>query len=202
VGVTLWTTCFGTYGRFLDGWQDAALQAGADEVLVVSDVPRPVSDGVRLLVASTPFQYQEAGLRNVACEHASEDWLWQIDVDDRILPGAASMVEGQTAGVVQVGYIRSDGFEYVPRALRADVYLNCEGNPYVSGSPFTREAYLLSGGFPDVAWSDWGLWRRMARAGVAVAAAGRVAYLYRWEPHDSVTGLYGDPRHVAEVLAL
>jgi len=123
-------------------------------------------------------------------------------VDDRILPGMARLVDGVTAGVLQVGYIRSDGFQYVPPALAPDEYLQWGGNPYVSGSPFTRAAFELSGGFPDIAWSDWGLWRRMARQRVEVASAGLVAYRYRWEPHDSVTGLYADPRHVAQVLAL
>jgi len=202
VGVTLWTTCFGNYGRFLDGWTDAALQAGADEILVVSDIVRPVPESVRLVVTSTDFEFREAGFRNTACEFAEHDWLWQIDVDDRILPGAARLVDGVTAGVLQVGYIRSDGFQYVPPALPADDYLRWGGNPYVAGSPFTRQAFQASGGFPDIALSDWGMWRRMARAGVAVASAGVVAYQYRWEPHDSLTGVYTDSQHVADVLAL
>jgi len=202
VGVTLWTTCFGSYGRFLDGWVEAAVESGADELLVVSDIVRPVPDGVRLVVSSTDFRFREAGFRNTACRYAAHDWLWQIDVDDRILPGMARLVDGVTAGVLQVGYVRSDGFQYVPPALSPEEYLGWGGNPYVSGSPFTRDAFDRSGGFPDVAWSDWGLWRRMARARVASAAAGVVAYRYRWEPHDSVTGLYGDPQNVADVMAL
>jgi len=202
VGVTLWTTCFGSYGRFLDGWLDAALQAGAGEVLVVSDIVRPVPAGVRLVVTSTDFKFREAGFRNTACEYAEHDWLWQIDVDDRIAPGAARMVEGHTAGVVQVGYHRSDNMIYIPPAIPNERYLSSGGNCYVSGSPFTRQAFEVSGGFPDIAWSDWGLWRRMARAGVTFAAANEVAYWYRWEPHDSVTGIYTDPQHVADVLAL
>jgi hypothetical protein len=202
MAVTLWTTCFGSYGRFLDGWIDAAMRSGADEILVASDTPRPVPDGVRLEVVDTDFRFREAGFRNEACALAEHEWLWQIDVDDRIVPDAARMVEGHTAGVVQVGYQRSDGPIYIPGVIANERYLASGGNSYVSGSPFTREAFEASGGFPDIAWSDWGLWRRMARAGVTFAAANQVAYWYRWEPHDSVTGIYTDPQHVAEVLAL
>jgi hypothetical protein len=200
MGVTLFTTCFGTYDRFLPGWLDAALVSGADEVLVVADRVLPVPDGVRLHVASTDFRFVEAGLRNVACEEAREGWLWQIDVDDRILPGAVRLLEGQTADVVQVGYERSDGMMYVPGVIPNADYLASGGNCYVSGSPF-RATLFESVRFPDIAWSDWGFWRLAARAGATFAAAWEVAYRYRWEPHDSVTGIYTDPQHIVEVLA-
>ena len=202
MAVTLWTTCFGSYGRFLDGWIDAAMRSGADEILVASDTERPVPDGVRLEVVDTDFRFREAGFRNEACGLAEHEWLWQIDVDDRIVPDAASMLEGQSSGVVQVGYQRSDGQVYIPSVIANERYLASGGNSYVAGSPFTRKALEVAGGFPDVALSDWGLWRKMARAGVTFAASGRIAYLYRWEPHDSLTGVYTDPQHVADVMAL
>jgi hypothetical protein len=201
MGVTLFTTCFGTYDRFLPGWLDAAVASGADEVLVVADRLLPVPDGVRLHVGGTDFRFVEAGLRNVACEEASGEWLWQIDVDDRILPDAVSVLDGQSADVVQVGYQRSDGFTYVPGVIPNVEFLASGGNPYVSGSPF-RASLFGQVRFPDVAWSDWGFWRLAARAGAQFAAGGRVAYRYRWEPHDSVTGLYTDPQHIRDVLCL
>jgi glycosyltransferase involved in cell wall biosynthesis len=201
MGVTLFTTCFGSYGRFLPGWLDAAAESGADDVLVVSDILRPVPNGVRLVVASTKAVYRESGFRNIACKHGREDWLWQIDVDDRIVPGATRMVEGVSADILQVGYRRSDGFVYVPQAISNERYLRCGDNPYVSGSPF-RRSLLDKVQFPDVAWSDWGFWRLAARASAVFSAAGEVAYEYRWEPDDSVTGLYWDPQHVKDVLAL
>ena len=201
MGVTLFTTCFGEYGRFLDGWLEAAVQSGADELLVVSDVPRPVRDGVRLVVSSTDAVYRESGFRNIACEHGREDWLWQIDVDDRVFPGATKMVDGVEADVLQVGYHRSDGFVHIPRVIPNDQYLRSGGNSYVSGSPFRRTLFDQVQ-FPDVAWSDWGFWRLAARAGATFAAAGEAAYRYRWEPGDSVTGLYSDPKHIRDVLAL
>jgi glycosyltransferase involved in cell wall biosynthesis len=201
VGVTLFTTCFGAYGRFLPGWLEAAEQSGASDVLVVSDVVREVPSWVRLVVASVDAQYRESAFRNVACHHGLGEWLWQIDVDDRILPDAAGMVDGVDGDVLQVGYRRSDGFVYVPAVVDNDRYLCFRSNGYVSGSPF-RASLFDTVRFPDVAWSDWGFWRLAARSGAKFVAAGQVAYEYRWEPDDSLTGLYQDDRHVAEVMSL
>lgn len=198
MGVTVFTTCFGTYDRFLPGWLDAAVACGADEVLVVADRMLPVPDGVRLHVATTGFTYREAGLRNVAVEVATHDWVWQIDVDDRIMPDALEVLDGQTADVVQVGYVRSDGWVHVPQVMSNANYLASGGNSYVSGSPFRR---TLNVKFPDLAWSDWGFWRLAARSGATFAAAGRACYFYRMDWADSVTGIYTDPQHVIDVLS-
>jgi glycosyltransferase involved in cell wall biosynthesis len=201
MGVTLFTTCFGGYGRFLPGWLDAAAESGADEVLVVSDIVRPVPSDVRLVVSSTDFRFREAGFRNAACRFASQKWLWQIDVDDRIVPDAVQLLAGHDADIVQVGYVRTDGMTYVPDVIPNVEFLASGGNPYVSGSPF-RASLFAQVQFPDVAWSDWGFWRLAARAGARFAAAGQVGYVYRWEPHDSVTGVYTDPQHIRDVLCL
>jgi len=196
--VTVWTTVFGTYHRFLDGWLDAALAAGPDRVLVVSDrVLRVPAD---VVVATPSGRFPEASMRNVGCEH-SDGWLWQVDVDDRIMPDALGVLDGRDCDVVQVGYRSTRGPTPLPLPLTNEQFLGRDGNLWMSGSPFTKDMWVRAGGFPDVAWSDWAFWRRCCRAGARVEFARRPCYVYREEPDDSVTGRYQDPLHIREALA-
>lgn len=196
MSVTVWTTVFGTYHRFLGGWLEAAHGANPDRVLIVSDRPLNVDGDV--IVAEPYGEFPEAHMRNVACE-SGHGWLWQIDVDDRIMPDALGVLEGRSCDVVQVGYQSTAGGIHIPTVVAHDLFLG-GWNRYISGSPFTKDVWVRAGGFPHVAWSDWGFWRRCARIGAKFEAAGRACYVYREEPHDSLTGRYQDARHVAEVM--
>jgi hypothetical protein len=196
VTVTVWTTVFGGYHRFLDGWLVAAHAAHPDRLLVVSD--RTLSVNADVIVAEPYGEFPEAHMRNVACE-AAKGWLWQIDVDDRIMPDALGVLEGRDCDVVQVGYRSTQGGIHIPTVVPHNLFL-AGPNRYISGSPFTKDMWVRAGGFPHIAWSDWGFWRKCARAGGRFEAAGRACYIYREEPHDSVTGKYQDARHVREAM--
>jgi hypothetical protein len=196
--VTVWTTVFGSYHRFLEGWLQAAEMARPDRLLVVSD--RPLKVPADVIVAEPVGEFPEHRFRNLACEVA-DGWLWQIDVDDRILPDALEVLAGRSCDAVMVGCVTSRGSEYIPAVMPHADFL-AGPNRYLSGSPFTKQLWERAGGFPDVAWSDWGFWRRCARAGARFEAAGRACYWYREEPQDSLTGRYSDLSHVAAVMAL
>jgi hypothetical protein len=196
--VTVWTTVFGRYHRFLDGWMENAVKAGPDRIMVVSD--RPLDIAADVIVATPQGRFPEAYMRNVGCE-AGDGWLWQIDVDDRIMPDALEVLAGRDCDIVQVGYVSTAGGRRLPTLTSNEQYLSLGHNEWMSGSPFTKDMWVRAGGFPDIAWSDWGFWRRCCRAGARVEAGGRVCYVYREEPHDSVTGGYQDDVHIAEALA-
>ena len=198
MSVTIWTTVFGGYHRFLGGWLEAAEAANPDRILVVSDLRLKVSADV--VVARPSGRFPEASMRNVACQNG-DGWLWQIDVDDRIMPDALQVLKGRTCDIVQVGYVSTAGGRRLPTMTSNEQYLAQRHNEWMSGSPFTKDIWERAGGFPDIAWSDWGFWRRCCRAGAAVEAGGQVCYIYREEPHDSVTGRYQDPVHITEALA-
>ena len=195
--VTVWTTVFGGYHRFLPGWLEAAEAANPDRILVVSDLRLKVSADV--VVARPSGRFPEASMRNVACRNG-DGWLWQIDVDDRIMPDALQVLNGRVCDIVQVGYVSTAGGRRLPTLTSNEQYLNNRHNEWMSGSPFTRDIFERAGGFPDIAWSDWGFWRRCCRAGAVVEAGGQVCYIYREEPDDSVTGRYQDERHITEAL--
>jgi hypothetical protein len=197
VEVTVWTTVFGTYHRFLPGWLESARLAGPDRILVVSD--RPLDVDVDVVVAQPEGRFPEAYMRNVACENG-DGWLWQVDVDDRIMPDALRVLEGRECDIVQVGYVSTAGGHRNPTLTSNEQFLNNGHNEWMSGSPFTKDMWTRAGGFPDIAWSDWGFWRRCCRAGARVEAAGRPCYVYREDPSDSVTGRYQDAVHIVEAL--
>jgi hypothetical protein len=194
--VTVWTTVFGTYHRFLDGWLEAATQAGADRLLIVSD--RPLDVPADVVVQEPQGAFPESFMRNVACKNG-DGWLWQIDVDDRIMPDALEVLHGRDCDVVQVGYVTGKRGLCIPAVVPNARYLNSP-NGYTSGSPFTKDVWERAGGFPDIAWSDWGFWRRCARVGARFEAAGRTCYVYRQDYADSLTGKYQDKRHVREAM--
>lgn len=196
--VTVWTTVFGGYHRFLPGWLDAAAAARPDRLLIVSD--RHLEVPADVIVAEPVGEFPEHRFRNIACE-AADGWLWQIDVDDRIMPDAVGVLAGRTCDVVMAGFETTSGGRHVPEVLPHSDFLQGP-NRYASGSPFTRDVWERAGGFPNIAFSDWGFWRRCARIGSTFEAAGRPCYWYRDEPEDSLTGRYTDPRHFADVMAV
>lgn len=198
VSVTLWTTVYGTYHRFVDGWLEAARQAGADRLLIVSD--RPLDVDADVVVAQPSGAYLYPSLLNVACEHM-DGWTWRMDVDDRILPGVVRMLEGRDCDVLQVGLQGTRGAVNIPQALPNEQMLALRYNPYRASSAFTTDVWRRAGGFPDIAHCDWGFWRRCARIGARFEASGEVAYIYREEPEDSLVGLYADPFYNDQAMA-
>ena len=199
--VTIWTTCFGNYARFLPDWCEAALAAGPDDILVIADRELPVPTGVRLEVHDVPRKFPEAQLRNIAVSRCETEWVWPIDVDDSIYPDALGALSGKDCEVIQVGFVASNGWHYIPEVIPNEDYLKLDHNPYVSGSPF-RKRIFETVNYPSIAFSDWGLWRKAARAGFAFEADPEPRYRYRWEPGNSLSGKYIASRHKRAALRL
>ena len=77
-----------------------------------------------------------------------------------------------------LGYHRQNGEYYTAPQLTASEYLEQPGNPFPACSAIRRDSYLRAGGFPDVAFQDYGLWRRMAHVGMTFQASTRAHYRY------------------------
>jgi hypothetical protein len=196
--LTLYTVVFGDdYHTYVDGWLDAALNVGADEVLIVSDRHRFVPDGVRLVMHQTGYHFREAGMRQHAVQLAQSEWVWLIDVDDRVLPDVAGVVD-RDADVVQAGFIRSDGDVYIPNVIPHSTFLEQRMNRYVGTSPVRRDTLLKVGGWPDVGYADWALWRKLARARARFVSADRICFEYNWHPETSLTGKKRNRRELVD----
>lgn len=205
MSVTVVTCIFGE-GRdhFLPGWIEATLAAGPDDVIVASDHSRKVTGDVRQYVSSpTPdWRWPIAWHWNRAFGFARTEWVWIMGVDDRIRPDALRLLEGRDEDVLQVGYHRdSDDMQYIPGARPEAAILAAPDNGLVGCVPLRRAAWEAVGGFPDVAFEDWGMWRRMARAGCRFGWIDAVAYDYHWDPGSNATTQYMNPANIAEALA-
>ena len=204
MGVTIFAGLYGdVYDSYVSKWLKAVKAAKPDRIIIGSDRDRTI-DGVDVVVGTCTGTHPSAFFQNLAAGKARTEWVWQMQIDDLIHKDALTGLDEVTADVWQVGYDRTDGARYIPPALSAGELLAAPDNPFVMASPVRRKAFAAVGGYPDIAYEDWGLWRLMARAGYTFAAAGKTAFAYNWHPETSRTSQ--DARHretnMSEALAL
>lgn len=198
--VTVVSCVYGpTFARFLPRWSEhvALLSPKPDAVIVAADWPHDVP-GARVIASECPWRHPQAWYLNQAIAAADTEWVWIVDVDDCARPDGLAGLDQVDADVWQTGYLRSDGETYVPgpEALAA------AGNMLVAGSAIRTKAFWDVGGFPDVAFQDWALWRKLQAAGARFAFSGRVNFDYMRHSHTrGATELTADRRaeHVQEM---
>lgn len=114
-----------------------------------------------------------------ALAQATTEWIWVVDIDDLAMPDALNGIEAVNADVWMMGYLRlPDELLYLPPLMSNDQILSSHHNQLVGGSAFRRDAFDEVGGFPDVAFQDWALWRRMARHGMRFQMSDRAHFYY------------------------
>jgi hypothetical protein len=117
-----------------------------------------------------------------AIDYVDTDWFWICDIDDQVMPDGLAGLDEIAADVWQVGFHRSDGEIYLPPRLTNDEYLALEKNVYVGSSMVRTEAFHNVGGFDDIAFQDWGLWRKLARDGHTFDVSDRPHFEYTLHP--------------------
>jgi hypothetical protein len=106
------------------------------------------------------------------------------------------------ADVVAVGLKISDSANYIPQAISNDTIINTESNYLNCGSPIRRVAWEKVGGYPDIAFTDWGMWRILARADAKFYFPNRVGYIYRKDSANSMSGWAETTQNKEEALEL
>lgn len=140
------------------------------------------------------WKHLQAQLLNYAIERATTEWVWILDIDDQALPDALEGIQDVQADVWQMGYER-DGDPYAVPQLTGYEYLNQPGNPFTAGSAIRTDAFQHVGGFSDIAFQDWGLWRKLAMRGAIFQSSGRAHYVYnRHDQTRSAVELTNDNR--------
>lgn len=156
------------FGQFVPRWEEAV--AALD--------PPPAATVLAVNEDLGSWRYPQAGHLNAAVEQVETEWVWFLDIDDIAFPDALEGLDRVASDVWQLGYLRSDGEEYIPPQLSADEVLAAERNPFVAGSCVRTEAFRRVGGFRDIALQDWGLWRALAAAGASFQPSGRAHFHY------------------------
>lgn len=171
------------YERFTGRWEAAIaeLETRPLESIVLCDSNYPIRSA-HVFVDDCPWRHAQAYYLQRAVELAMTEWVWILDIDDVALPDALFGIDSILADVWLFGYERSDGLEHVPPALTNDEYLASVRNEYAACSAFRRDAFIRAGGFPDVAFQDWALWRRLAASGATFEASDRAHYRYMRHP--------------------
>jgi hypothetical protein len=209
--VSIVTVIYGdAYDRYLAPWIDASLAAKPDDILVVTDMPRcdehhyarnRITEITKSVASG--WRFPTSALLNCAFEWAKTEWVWVVGVDDKIRPDALTVLqENNDADIVQVGYARSDGYYYTPPAWSNADIVQHTNNGLFACSPVKRDAWLRVGGYPDVAFEDWAMWRKMARAGCVFAYTDQIAVDYSWHPETNATMRYlSDDQNTIDALA-
>jgi len=192
----------GWYEEYIDGWFDACLAAQPQQIVLVSDRIRSVPAGVTLRVVEPSKQkYPIPYYSNRAVEALDTDWCWNMDIDDLIRPGALWEITVVDAEVYAAGMRTSQGINHVPRGLDSWRVLSSKANHVPAGSAFKKWLWEKVGGYPDIGFHDWGLWRLMAREGARFAVSGQVLYDYR-TGHVSMSDGFDIKLFTAEVMTL
>lgn len=209
LSVTVVTSMYGSLAhRFFEGWWKYVqrLDPAPDRVIVATDNGWSIDGAADMVVTRCPWRHPQAWHQNQALRLVDTDWVWLVDIDDHAKPDALAGLDDVRADVWLMGFERSDdGFTYIPPKLTNDEYLAGDGNPYPAGSAIRTEAVCALGGFLDVAFQDWSLWRRLAAAGYEFEVSGRIHYTYQRHPYTrSELELTPDTRerNVAEMLSL
>lgn len=194
MSVTVITCCYGTrHPSFWKSWWQSVqqLDPAPDQAIICYDGIRGrLGEDLRTVPLRTVWsvnahrwRYPQAYYLQRAVEAAETEWVWILDIDDIALVNALDGLDAVAADVWQMGFLRSDGERYVVPTMTNAEYLDGIGNPYVAGSAFRVDAFKEAGGFPDIAFQDWGLWRRLARAGAWFESSGRPHFHYMRHPH-------------------
>jgi len=193
------------HGRFFPRWVDAVrkLEPAPERVIVATHSPWDF-DGVDLLRVACTWTHPQAFYMQRAIELADGcEWVWPLDIDDIPLADALLELEFDDADVLQLGFIRSDGVSYVPPELENDDYLASWTNPYVGASLLRRDAFLRVGGYADVAFQDWAIWRRLAASGARFRSTGRTHFHYMQHPYTRTAtelGIELRAAHIDEMI--
>ncbi len=174
VSIAAVTAAYGDFVRFVPAWEEAMYALGCDEVLVLTDAAYD-PDTWSHSAWKNPCAYY---FQQIASE-ARSDWIWPLGVDDMPVSDALDGLGDVDADVWQMGYQQSsDGVVCIPPQRTAGEFLASRFNYFVGGSPYRREMFERCGGYPDIVFEDWGLWRRMARHGARFESSGRVNFHY------------------------
>lgn len=170
MSVTVVSCVYGDFERFEPDWQDAInqLDPAPDDVIVAS-----------VNSWSHPWRHTQAWALQQAIDQVETEWFWICDMDDQVMSDGLDGLDEIAADVWQLGFLRSDGELYCPPRMSAAQYLASGKNVYVGASMIRTEAFRAVGGYDDIAFQDWGLWRKLARAGTTFEFSDRAHFHYQ-----------------------
>jgi hypothetical protein len=179
--VLAWGEPGNRYSGFVGRWWEAvmAMSPKPAEVVVVHSEPEPLGllnaapAGMKLV--AVPCEGTAPQMANAGVRAASQPWFSAIGVDDTYRPDAFKHLEAATqvgAEIVVWNHQERDS-DHVWECFWSPAVLR-RANTVQGASPVRRSLWERAGGFPDVAWWDWGFWLRAAAAGAVAMETGAI----------------------------
>ena len=140
-----------------------------------------------MVAGSCDQRYPIPYFSNRAVDALRTDWCWNMDIDDLVFPSALREIRVVDADVYAAGLVTSVAESKV--------------NLVNAGSAFKKWLWEKVGGYPDIGFHDWGLWRLMGRAQARFACSGSPDYLYR-VGHNSGSKNFDVERFTEELMGL
>jgi hypothetical protein len=130
------------------------------------------------------------------------EWIWVLDIDDRIKPDALEGLMEQTCDIWLMGMHTNGAEVYLPPHLTNEQIATAEHCYFCCGSPI-RRSWWKQNRYRDLAFTDWAMWRTSAKMGASFAWANKMGYTYRKDFANSMSGWAdADDKNRLAVLAL
>ena len=127
----------------------------------------PVADGTSM-----------AMMLNAGVRASSQEWCCGVGIDDMLTPGAFAFLQNARELWVEIMLWNHAEENGTVRGGSWRPYRLIRENTVHGSCPFTRVLWQTVGGFPDVAWCDWGFWLRCAAYGARVWQTNHVGVVW------------------------
>jgi len=203
--VTIITAIYGDkYDQYIEGWSEAIdnLTIKPKRIICASDRLRNIR-AERIVSQPAPgWVWKSPWYWNSAAEMSDTEWIWVLDIDDRIKPNALENLIEQTCDIWLVGIDINGTENYLPPRLTNEQIAASEHCYFCCGSPI-RRSWWQHNPYRDLAFTDWAMWRTSAKMGARFEWADKVGYYYRKDFDNSMSGWAdADSRNREEILAL
>lgn len=187
---------WGDYHHYVREWWEHfdGMTRRPDEIILVTDKPRRDIPCRQIVDPPIDGLYQEASWWTQGVNALTTTWRGTLGVDDRFFSDAyEGLPSSEVADCWVVGFMeKPDHRIWIPPAFNADELLEMKENPFGHVSPFTADIWARIGSeYPDVAWSDWTVYREMAKEGCRFWGSGKAAF-YSNRHYGSLSHQYAE----------
>ena len=199
VDVTIITAVYGDdYDHFIPGWIEAvnSLTLKPKRIIMGSDKVHQIAiqNGIDTVLDAEPeTKWRSPFFWNKCAQEAKTKWVWVLDIDDRFRPDALEGLEKQDCDIWLVGMAVNGRDKYLPPHKTNEEIFTEPHCSFCCGSPI-QKSWLEKCSYPEVAFADWAMWRKSARLGAKFGWANKVAYDYRHDFANSMSG-WADADH-------
>jgi hypothetical protein len=203
--VTIITAIYGDkYDQYIEGWSEAIdnLTIQPKRIICGSDRLRDIR-AERIVSQPAPgWVWKSPWYWNSAAEMTDTEWIWVLDIDDRIKPDALEGLMEQPCDIWLMGMHTNGAEVYLPPHLTNEQIATAEHCYFCCGSPI-RRSWWKQNRYRDLAFTDWAMWRTSAKMGASFGWANKMGYTYRKDFANSMSGWAdADDNNRLAVLAL